>query len=256
MEYFRHENYIFKLTTPKYEVPIFGYNIGELRLIQNIEFKQKEREIVEIKNLDKYIIENEIMICTYRGQEEINIIRLLMELGFIFVGTFNEVYCLKEEFISIDYKKDFGFSIARTNEFDEILNLEGKVFDYSTFQIDPLIDAEIASKRNVSRVESYFNRNGHLIFVVRLKNRIVGFQQFIVDDEKSEATSVNAAIHPNFQNLSLGVVLYSKSFSNIFKNDINIIKAGFSNQNISSSNILYFHNFKLDHQEIHLRKYI
>jgi hypothetical protein len=256
MKYFFHEDYIFHLTTPEYEAAVFGYKIGELRSISSKSINLEKTEIVSICHFEKYIIENEIKICTYRGEEKIGIIRLLMELGFLFVGTFSEVSCKKEEFNDLSYKKDFDFSIAGPDEYNEILKLEATVFDYSTFQIDPLVDLEIAFKRNKRRVKSYFNRSGHVIYVVRINEKIAGFLQFVIDPKENYADCVNGGIHPDFQKVSLGVVLYSKSFSKVFDTGIQLIKSGFGVQNIAMSKIFSLFNFKLDSQEIHLRKFI
>ena len=145
--------------------------------------------------------------------------------------------------------------LAKDNDFEEVLNLEKEVMDFSTFQIDPLIDSEVASQRNVIRVKSYFNNPNHRLYVVRKGEDIIGFLQFVVDFEKGEANCVNGAIAKEYQGLFVGPKLYSYAFKSVFDLGIYKIFGGYSAQNKPVVKLFSACNFRIIGEEIHLRLY-
>jgi ribosomal protein S18 acetylase RimI-like enzyme len=250
MTFFKHNNYNFRLSIPEYELPVFGYKVGELRLTENIE---NENKILPFSEITVYLKEQEIKICTFRGKENIHIIRLFENAGFKFVSTYNIVKCVKEEFAEIQTSKNVKVCLASIDEYDKILDIERTVLDASTFSIDPLIDKNIASKRNAIRVQSHFNKPNHRIYITRINNDIAGFIQFDVDIKNKKADTLNAGIHPAYQNMKIGKALFSEAFKILFEEGCEIITSDYSTQNIGSRKLHLLCNFRIVNQEIHLR---
>jgi ribosomal protein S18 acetylase RimI-like enzyme len=238
------------LSTPHYELPVFGYKVGELRVIKNT---QDTTDYIPFTEFKGYIKENGIRICTFRGKENIHIIRLLESIGFQFVSTYNVVNCSKEEFAEIKTDGKIKIELANQKDYEKILEIERTVFDASTFSIDPLIEEEIASKRNAIRVKSHFNKPNHRIYISRVDNNIAGFIQFIADIENKKADTLNAGIHPQYQNMKIGKALFSKAFKTLFDEGCEMITSDYSTQNIGSGKLHILCNFRIIHQEIHLR---
>lgn len=250
MTVFKHNNYIFKLDIPEYDLPVFGYKVGELRLTENIE---NENKILSFSEITAYLKEQEIKICTFRGDENIHIIRLLENTGFKFVSTYNIVKCYKKEFEEIKTGKNVKICLACKDEFNKILDIERKVSDASTFSIDPLIDKSITSKRNAIRVQSHFNKPNHRIYISKIDNNIIGFIQFDVDIKNKKADTLNAGIHPEYQNMKIGKALFSEAFKLLFQEGCEVITSDYSTQNIGSRKLHLLCNFRIVDQEIHLR---
>jgi ribosomal protein S18 acetylase RimI-like enzyme len=249
MIFFKKFDLYYQLTTPGYELPVFGHKVGELRLVNNSE----NQEYLPFSDLIPYLITNDINICTFRGKEDIGVIRTLESVGFKFVSSYNTVECTKEGFTEIKNSQAYKVTAANIEDFNEILEIEKCVQDYSTFSVDPLIDRKIASERNMIRVKSHFNKTNHRIYIVKIKNRIAGFIQFDVDLGNSKAYTLNAAIHPDFQKMDIGKSLFSYSFKSIFSEGCNIIFSDYSIQNIGSTKLHDLCNFKTIEREIHLR---
>jgi ribosomal protein S18 acetylase RimI-like enzyme len=239
----------FRLSTPEYELPVFGYRVGELRLIEEA-INEEAKPISELIN---YLKSNEIKTCTFRGPEEINAIRLIENIGFRFVSTYNQVECKIEEFKEIKTQTNYETNIADSQEFEEILQIEKLVNDFSTFSIDPLIDSCIASQRNMIRVKSHFKKENHRIYIVKINGKIAGFIQFVLDVSNKIAHTLNAAIHPDYQKANIGKTLFSNSFKAIFNEGCNIITSDYSIQNIGSAKLHTMCNFRIVKQELHFR---
>jgi GNAT superfamily N-acetyltransferase len=239
----------FRLTTPEYELPVFGYRVGELRLIE----EAINGEVNSMSELKNYLTNNEIKICTFRGPEEINAIRLIENIGFRFVSTYNQVECKKEEFKEIKTQTNYEINVADSQEFEEILQIEKLISDFSTFSIDPLIDSNITSQRNMIRVKSHFKKENHRIYVVKINGRIAGFIQFVLDVRNEIAHTLNAAIHPDYQKVNIGKTLFSNSFKAVFNEGCNIITSDYSTQNIGSAKLHTMCNFRTVKQELHFR---
>jgi ribosomal protein S18 acetylase RimI-like enzyme len=248
---FKADEFYFRLSVPEYEIPVFGYKIGELRRV----FLRGDESfnVVDLSELRTFLNEIEIRICTFRGEEDITVTRLLQDLGFLFVGTYKTVECEKKSFKKFKINSDLQVTGLDVHEFDQVIELENDVMDFSTFQLDLLVDASISALRNVERVKSYFNRSNHKIFVMRNGETVIGFLQFLVDTDSKIAECVNGAIHKNFQNLFFGPILYSESFNNVFKLGIEKIIGGFSTQNTRVNKLFSQFNFRITDEEIHLR---
>lgn len=247
---FYEDNLRFKLTTPEYELPVFGYKVGELRLVENID---NTTELLPFSEFKTYLVENEIKICTFRGKENIHVIRILESIGFKFVSTYCIAECYKDEFKEIKNTK-FKICLANSNDFSEILDIASAVSDYSSFSIDPLINKKLVSKRNSLRTQSIFKKDNHRIYVVKINEHIGGFIQFIVDIKNKRVYTQSAAIHPNFQKMNIGKSLFSETCKAFFQEGFEvIINNSFSTQNLGSSKLHMLCNFKIIDHEIHLR---
>ncbi|MBT7790862.1 MAG: hypothetical protein HN757_18545, partial [Calditrichaeota bacterium] len=255
MSYFQDNLQIYKLKIPEYETPVFGHKVGELRIVDKDDRVIPAGDIRALKHLESLMFKEDMKFCTFRGDEELNVVRSLQDAGFVFVSSYADVMCNRADFRGLEVVREFGFSQAAREDFTEILDVEYKVFDYSSFQVDPNIDPEKAKQRNCKRVESSFNKSGHVIYCLRVKQKIVGFLQFVLDEKRKEAVCANGAIHPDYQGYSLGAILYSKSFSEVFSLGYEVIKSGYSFQNKAMANIFSSMNFVLSRSEIHLRKY-
>lgn len=255
MIYFHRDQWFFKISEPKYEIDNFGYKVAELRLINTPE-KLKYGDISFSMNfLRDYLKQRIVIACTFRGEEDIKLVRYLDSLGFKFVGTFNTMKCIKSEFKEITIKSNLKTKMTTglVDEAKQILNIEKKVFDYSSYQLDPDFPNEITAKRNVMRVKSYFGDKNHVIFTIKQKNKVLGFLQFIINKEKHTANCVNGAVDPEFQGMFVGPVLYSEAFNSIFNFGVNEITSGCSNQNIGALKIHTNCGFRIINNEIHLR---
>lgn len=256
MNYFSHKEIIFSLSIPAYEIPVFGYKLGELRLEYNNIVETEIEKIIPLIDIKEFLVKNNIYTCTFRGKEDIKIVRILNELGFKFVGTYMTFCGLRQEFKEIKMKTDMEVGIASENDFEEILGLEENVFDYSTFQIDPLFNPKKTAHRNCVRIKSYFNNPLHKTFIIRIKGKLAGFIQFLVDNEHGVADCVNGAVASGFQGLFIGPKLYSDAFKLVYSFGINKIIGGYSNQNIAVAKLFTACNFKKIDHEIHLRLHI
>lgn len=243
----------FQLLTPDYEVPVFGYKVGELRLLDGV---IPDNSILPLSEFETYLSDNNIRICTFRGKENIHVIQLLEKIGFKFISTYNIVECERGEFAEIQKDQEYKISIATPDDYDDILEIEKTVQDYSTFSIDHLIDDKIASVRNSIRVKSHFTKPNHRIYVVKVNNVIAGFIQFVVDIKNKRAETLNAAIHPEFQKVKIGKSLFSDAFKTLFKEGCKIITSDYSSQNIGSAKLHKMCKFRIVDQEIHLRYYL
>jgi ribosomal protein S18 acetylase RimI-like enzyme len=239
---FKKDNMYFGLTVPDYEIGNFGYKVGELRKIDSVG---------TFDDIIAYCISNDILSCTFRGKEDINIVRYLNSIGFQFVSTFYTLSCDRDEFKRIDIDNDLNVIEATKNDFDRILEIESKVFDYSTYQIDPLFPNDITSKRNVKRVSFYFPNPDHHTFIIMKDNLILGFIQCVYD--KGIVHYVNGAVDPDFHERFVGTKMYSESFLSVFNSGIDKILSGVSAQNTRALKIHMATGFRIIDQEIHLR---
>lgn len=253
---FGKDKWLFELTVPEYETANFGGKMGELRLVSKLPEEFIQYNIDPIDDIYFTLLHDEILACTFRGKEEINIIRCLNELGFMFVATYNTVSCVVSEFKEIETGHQWDLSIAKESEFDDLLKIELSVFDYSTFQIDPVFPNEITSKRNVMRVKHHFDNPKHCAYIIKVKEKIIGFLQFLIDEEQRSADLVNVAIVPSMQGVGIGKILFSNTFRDIFSSGINQITAGYCVQNIVMGVMLKVFNFKIIDHEIHLRLHV
>lgn len=253
MTTFYNENWFFELKTPDYEIPVFGGKIAELRLVSHNPNEYTNVEKFPLNNIEDYLIRNKILACTFRGKEDIILIQHLNDLGFKFIATYNAFMGDCNEFNEIKLRTNLKIIKATENDFEGILAVELKVFDYSTFQIDPLFNNQITSLRNILRVKSYFKNPNHITYIAKSDDKVIGFIQFVTNIEKKAAECVNGAIDPEFQGFFVGPKLYSDAFKNIFDSGISRITGGFCTQNIPVSKIFKAFNFKIVDQEIHLR---
>jgi ribosomal protein S18 acetylase RimI-like enzyme len=241
----RKDNWFFNLTTPDYEVFNFGYKVGELRLTNDKSYSW------EMDNIEDYLFSNKIPVCTFRGNEEIDIVRYLNSLGFLFVGTYSEVFCRSRNFNEIKVTNDLKIIKATKENYQEMEKIQSTVFDYSSYQLDSMFSHSVTSKRNVKRLSSYFDNPDHIAYVSIYNNKVIGYLQFIIDGDIAHC--VNGAVDPSFHGLFIGVQLYSQSFKNIFDLGIDKITSDYCNQNIVVAKMHQAFNFKLSHHEIHLR---
>lgn len=253
---FKHNDLVFELSTPEYELPVFGFKIGELRLINASIPNTTNFDIIPLSGIINYFTEHNIRICTFRGKEDIKVVRELEKCGFLFVSSYNVVECAKNDFRHINIVSKFNVEVAKESDFDEILAIEKLVKDYSTFSIDPLISDNASSSRNVIRVRSHFSKKNHRIYIVKVDSIIAGFIQFVVDYEKRIAHTLNAAIRPEYQGNNIGKVLFSDSFKAIFSDNCDLITSDYSTQNIGSARLHEKCNFKIIRQDIHLRLFL
>ncbi len=253
MTVFKKSKWFFELKTPEYEIPVFGFRVGELRLNES---PSSNAKVMYLKDLQRHLVKQDIKICTFRGKEDIMVIRLLEDLGFKFVSTYNVVECSEFDFKAIFKDTSYNIDIANENEYNEILRIIELVKDYSSFSIDPRINEKTAAKRNVIRVKSHFNKNGHRIYVVRIDGIVAGFIQFVIDWPNRIAHTMNAAVNPTYQKAKIGKTLFSDSFQSIFTEGCNSITSDYSTQNIGSVRLHQLCNFKIIRQDIHFRFYL
>ena len=257
MRLFYHKNDIYQLNIPEYEVPVFGYKIGELKLKEGDgNHSGGSQEVLSLLGIKDYLKKNGVLACTYRGKENIDTVRFLNDLGFKFVGTYNDCCCHRNEFKEINIRSTLEVRVASINELEEILLLEDKIFDFSSFRIDPLFNSIVTAQRNVVRVKSYFANPLHRIYILKVKGKIAGFLQFIVESETGTANCVNGAIATEFQGLFIGPKLYSDAFKSVFELGISKIYGGYSNQNIAVAKLFSACNFRNIEQTILIRDYL
>lgn len=245
---FSKDKWLFKLEIPEYETPIFGAKMAEVRLIS-----QPETASYSMDNIKEYLDLNEILACTFRGKEITVLVQYLNNLGFRFIGTFNTLYCRNEQFTRITVNSGMKVIKAEPKDYDKLLDIESKVFDYSSYQLDPLFSNEIAAYRNALRVKSYLGNANHVAYVVKHEKSIIGFLQFIIDSGKRIAKCVNGAVIPDHHGHFVGPKLYSDAFQYIFASGVYSITSGCSNQNTSAYKIHSACGFRITEQEIHLR---
>lgn len=246
--YFKEDKLIFHVTTPLYEVPIFGDYMGEMRLIQDIPDGFMP---IPLHEISKFFLDEEILACTFRGTENTEVVRRLNGLGFFFVGTYSVVTCVDKEFKPIPNNSDLQVIKAIEADYEAMINIKSKVYDYSTHQLDPLLDPATTSYRNVMRLKSYFTNPNHCAYVGKQDDVVVGYLQFVVNGDT--AFCANGAIHPDYQGLFIGAKVYSDAFSNVFKQGVKIITSGYCNQNIPARKLHQACGFKVKDHEIHLR---
>ncbi|MDD5220014.1 MAG: hypothetical protein PHV11_05590 [Candidatus Bipolaricaulis sp.] len=247
MVIFKKDIWFFGLSVSEYEVSNFGYNVGELKMAEEKGYPQ----VMDMDKIKDYLISQKILVCTYRGAEDINMVRYLSLLGFLFVGTFSEAYCRKSNFNEIKIKNDLKITKAEKDDYEEMKRIQASVFDYSTYQLDSMFPIRVTSERNVKRLSSYFINPHHISFVSRYDNNIIGFLQFVIDGDIAHC--VNGAVSPGFQKLFVGMQLYSESFRNIFGLGATMITSAYCNQNVSVMRMHQAFNFKVTNHEIHLR---
>jgi ribosomal protein S18 acetylase RimI-like enzyme len=251
LKVFQSSSGYFRLFFPEYETPVFGQKVCELRSASI--HPNEVQECEHLSDLYEYLSANKYLFCTYRGVEDIHIVRILNSLGFEFVSTYKNVQCNAHDFREIPLNSDLDISVGDHYDHDKALMLEKGVMDYSTFQIDPLVDANLSSNRNVVRVKSYFSHPQHKMYVLRKGTELIGFLQFLVDGEARVADCVNGAIAREYQRLFIGPRLYSEAFKSLFKMGIKTIRGGFSSQNKPVVKLFAACNFRVVSEEIHLR---
>jgi len=245
---FSKDKWLFNLTTPEYETAIFGYRMGELRLVSS--FASAD---LCLDDIAQYMTDEEMLACTFRGKENIDLVRYLNSIGFLFVGTYSIVTCDTYDFYRVNMRSDLNIIQANRDDYEGMINIKKKVFDYSTHQLDPLFHNDITSHRNVLRLKSYFDNPNHYAYICKYKNKVIGYLQFIVDKEHNTALCTNGAIDPDYHRLFIGVHVYTEAFNNIFEMGIEQITSGYCNQNLPAMKIHRSCGFKLKEHEIHLR---
>jgi len=247
---FCQEDLFFELKTPEYEIPTFGGKIGELRLIGAD--KVYNSDFLLFESLDGYLRDNGYIACTFRGDEDIWLVRFLNDNGFKFVGTFSKLVCPVKMNTHIRVNTDLNVTLACEDDYEGILSVCRNVFDYSTYQMDYDFSLAKMAERNVNRVKSYFTHPKHVCYVIKIYGVVQGFLQFVFEGDKAKC--VNGAVAEDYQGLVVGSKLYSDSFSHVFDFwGADTIESGCSNQNIP---VLKLHDacgFKIKSQEIHLR---
>jgi len=247
---FKENDWYFKLTVPEYETPIFGGLMGEIRVVSKEEFL--DQQYFKYIALKDYLSNSDLLACTFRGKEDTPLIMYLQSLGFMFVGTFSNVLCTKANFRILSMFDRSHISLATEDDYEHMSNIQARVFDYSTHQLDPRLNTDITSKRNVLRLQSYFNRSGHRVYVYKLRGAVLGYLQFIVGD--GTATCVNGAVDPDYHGMFVGAPLYSYAFNDLFINEeCNSITSAFCNQNKPVSKLHQALGFKIMSHEVHLR---
>lgn len=242
---FSNGNFHFKLNTPKYEIPTFGGKMGELRSVDKYTDSYPSEELVS------YLRHNDYLACTYRGVEDIRVVRALNNMGFKFVASYRFFRGYYYDFTPVEANVD-GLKICKATpeDYDRILEIEGKVFDYSTYQIDPDFPNEITSYRNVLRVKSYFTNPDHVCYVAKVDGVVVGFIQFIISNNIAE--NVNSAILPEYHGRHIGAVLYAQGFGMAY-GSAREATGWVCVQNPRPFKLLNRMGFKFLEQEIHLR---
>jgi len=233
------------LTSPEYETNIFGGLMGELR-----QSNDTDSSHLPIDDIYSFLKKEGFLACTFRGNEDVGVVRRLNELGFKFVGTFSEMSCCAEDFRGIKICNN-SVSIALESDYEDMANICHKVFDYSTYQIDNRFPNRVTSYRNVLRLKSYFGNPDHRSYVIKHFGEIAGYIQFVIDGQT--AHTVNAAIDPSCQGMFFGVKLFTDAFKHLFSSGIKRATTGYCNQNRAIVKIYNAFNFKLDKHEIHLR---
>jgi ribosomal protein S18 acetylase RimI-like enzyme len=248
--HFYKNDWLFELTMPEYEIDTFGGKIGELR---KVDTDIAGKDVFDLDEFKPYCAANKILSCTFRGKEDIKLVRYLNEIGFMFVGTFFSLSCDRNDFKKIEIGNNLKVTEANKNEFNKVLDIELKVFDYSSYQLDPMFPLDTTSKRNVKRVAFYFNNPDHHLFVIKKDEQILGFIQFLYDTKAGIASAVNGAIDPDFHEQLVGSKMYSDSFASIFNQNINKIVSHVCAQNVRALKIHLATNFKIIDHELHLR---
>lgn len=248
---FKKDNWLFELTIPEYETTTFGGKMSELRLVPK---RCLSSPSFALDYIDEYLMTNDILACTFRGKEDTRLVQYLNELGFKFIGTFNTMVCKELEFKEIPMQTDLIVMDGQKRDYDAILEIESRVFDYSSYQLDPLFLNEITAYRNVLRVKSYFNNPNHHSYIIKNEKKVIGFLQFLIDDINKIGKCVNGAVDPDYHGMLVGPKLYSDAFKHIFDSFfMNKIISGCSNQNIPVLKIHRACGFRITDHEIHLR---
>lgn len=251
---FEKDNRLFQLTVPEYETANFRSKMSELKLLGNIDNIVVDINVIfSLNSLALYMKEENISACTFKGKEDIKIIQLLNDMGFKFIGTFTSMYVTFDGLKKINYNPNYYVILATQADNPQILELESKVFDYSSYQLDDRFPNEITSKRNAKRVESYFNNHNELCFVIKDKSKIIGFIQAIYrSTERIEL--VNGALDPCYHSKGIGKTLYYLTFKWMFDLlGVVRIDTNFCTQNIPVLKINKELGFQFNDQEIHLR---
>jgi ribosomal protein S18 acetylase RimI-like enzyme len=247
---FNKEDWFFELTSPDYETPIFGGKLGELRSIGADKVYNSDFLLTE--DLCGYLWDNDYLACTFRGAEDIKLIRYLNDIGFLFVGTYGVIHCSSSDFTPLKVRDDLVMAKASEMDYDEMTGIQSRVFDYSTHQLDFLLDSTSTSNRNVLRLKSYFSNPNHIAYIIRNDEGVLlGYMQGVIDGGTVHLT--NAAINPDYHGQRVGSTLYSKSFDSLFKSGIDLLTSGYSNQNIPVFKIHRSCGFRVYSHEIHLR---
>lgn len=246
---FVYKDWAFELSIPEYDTATFGHQVGELRLLP----LPKQTDNMGMDCLIAYLKKNNIRICTFRGEEDTVLVRYLASLGFNFVGTYSDVICKRKDFSDIPIKSDVSIEKADAKDFGEMMDIKARVFDYSTYQLDPALVLGITTRRNVLRLKSYFSNPLHCSYVCKVSGRVVGYIQFLIDLDNRIAYTENGAIDPDYQNMFIGAKLYSDAFKRVFDMGVRSITSGYCNQNTPVVKIHQAIGFKVRKHEIHLR---
>lgn len=243
--------WFFKLTIPEYETSTFGGKMGELRLVNESDI---DTPITSFGKIEEDLISQGVLACTFRGKEDTQLVRYLNGLGFEFVATYRFFDCASYNFMELNTENEAAEVLLATPEdYDRILEIEKDVFDYSTYQIDPSFPNEITSYRNTLRVKYYFNNPDHVCYVIKYLHNVVGFMQFLIDEDSETAENVNSGIISDVQSRGLGTKLYSESLRTLFSTGVTMITGGVCTQNVRPIKILNAMGVKFIDHEIHLR---
>ena len=247
---FKSDIYHFMLTTPEYELPVFGYRVGELRLVTNA----LPGEVALLKDLPDYLARNEIKICTFRGIEDIHVIRILEDIGFRFVSTYCIAVCPKRYYEHKVINSEIKIRLGTEADAEQILDIAGLVSDYSTFAVDPEIPFEVVGARNKARTKAIMKKENYCGYVSVVGNIITGFIQYVVDIPSSTAYTQSAAIHPDYHQSGIGETLFRESMRTLFDSGCEIVvNDSYSTQNIGSYKVHAKCNFFITDHEIHMR---
>lgn len=246
---FIKDDWVFGLTVPPYEKHIFGRDLAELRLVNNA----PQEPVYCCDDIKSFLQVQDIMACTFRGQEQTSVVRYLELLGFLFVGTYSAVKCRDRDFTGELVYNDLQVVRALEEDYAEMISIKGLIYDYSTHQIDPSFDKATTSYRNTMRLRSYFSNPDHRAYVVRFEGGVIGYLQFVVDLERRTALCTNGCVDPLYHNLFIGAKLYSCAFKDVFEQGIKVITSGYCNQNMPAMKLHQACGFRVYEHEIHLR---
>ena len=246
---FKENNkWFMELTTPDYERDNFGMKVGELRIANETQAVGSNDDPF----LSKLLVDSGIQMCTFRGKEDTTLVQYLNKQEFKFIGTFYSLGLTQSDFRETSLcHPEWVVEEATELEYGRVCSIEKEVFDFSTYQMDNRIMSEFSSRRNVKRVQTYFTKPNHHTFVIKEGGIILGFIQFVYENDM--AMAVNGAIHPSHHKKFLGTMMYNEAFKAIFDSGIRVITSGVSAQNVKALRIHQSCGFKIIDAEIHLR---
>jgi len=235
-----------EVSIPNYEKVNFGCAVAELRLRPKAEVDD------EWMALSSILGDKDIDVCTFKGREDTRLVQVLNDMGFKFISTFYTLSLDRTDFMETTHENiALRVEEATDADIERVYDIERGVFDYSTYQMDDRLSADKMSERNVRRVASYVGKPNNLIFLIKRDSAILGFIQFLYDDDIAHA--VNGAIVRSLQDQFVGSLMYSGAFKSIFNTGITTITSGVSAQNIRALRIHQACGFKIIDAEIHLR---